>query len=133
MMNRFLYITGILLIISTLATGQAVSYKVGEKVTYSIQYGFISAGTGTLELKSDTFNGREVWHSILAARTTGMAEALFKVIDIYESYIDPAPNYLSSQSEIYTKAGTGNTILFCSIIRQGPIPVFLQAILQGNI
>ncbi len=88
-MNRFFYITGILLIISTLATGQAVSYKVGEKVTYSIQYGFITAGTGTLELKSDSFNGREVWHSILAARTIGMAEALFKVLDIYESYIDP--------------------------------------------
>ena len=89
-MQRILYITVILLIISTLATGQAVSYKVGEKVTYSIQYGPITAGIGTLELKSDSFNGREVWHSILAARTTGMAEALFKVIDIYESFIDPA-------------------------------------------
>ena len=89
-MKRIYYITGILLIISTLAPGQAVSYKVGEKVTYSIQYGIITAGNGTLELKSDSFNGREVWHSILAARTTGIAEALFRVIDIYESFIDPA-------------------------------------------
>ena len=89
-MKRIFYIAGILLILSTLAPGQAVSYKVGEKVTYSIQYGFITAGSGTLELKRDSFNGREVWHSILAARTTGMAEALFRVIDIYESFIDPA-------------------------------------------
>jgi len=87
-MKRFLYITGISLIISIKLYGQAVSYKVGEKVTYIIQYGFITAGSGTLELKSDTLKGKEVWHSKLSARTTGMAEALFKLVDIYESYID---------------------------------------------
>jgi len=89
-MKSFLYIVFILSIIPTIAKGQVSSYQVGEKVTYSIQYGFITAGSGTLELKSDTFNGREVWHSELAARTTGVAEALFKVLDIYESYIDPS-------------------------------------------
>jgi Protein of unknown function (DUF3108) len=71
------------------AVAQDSAYKTGEKVTYSIQYGFIPAGTGTLELTTDTINGKEVLHSKLAARTTGMAEALFKVLDIYESYIDP--------------------------------------------
>jgi hypothetical protein len=89
-MKRLFCITGILILISTFTEGQVSSYKAGEKVTYTIQYGFITAGTGTLELKSDTFNGREVLHSKLSARTTGMAEALFKVLDIYESYIDPA-------------------------------------------
>ena len=88
-MNRFVCIAVIILIISTCSSGQVSSYKVGEKVTYSIQYGFIPAGTGTLELKSDTINGKVVWHSKLAARTTGVAEALFKVLDIYESYVDP--------------------------------------------
>ncbi len=71
------------------AEGQDSAYKTGEKVTYSIQYGFINAGNGTLELSTDTINGKKVLHSKLAARTTGMAEALFKVLDIYESYIDP--------------------------------------------
>jgi len=89
LMKRFLYITGISLIFSIRLYGQAVSYKVGEKVTYIIQYGFITAGSGTLELKSDTIEGKEVWHSKLSARTTGMAEALFKLVDIYESFIDP--------------------------------------------
>jgi hypothetical protein len=88
-MKRFYCIIAALIIFSSFAKGQAVSYKVGEKVTYTIQYGFITAGSGTLELKSDTFNGKEVWHSKLAARTTGMAEAIFKVLDIYESFIDP--------------------------------------------
>jgi hypothetical protein len=89
-MKRFICLTGVILLMSSFVKGQAVSYKVGEKVTYSIQYGFINAGTGTLELTSDSFNGREVWHSKLMARTTGMAEALFKVLDIYESFIDSA-------------------------------------------
>jgi len=88
-MKRIFCITVIVFIVSAFAKGQAVSYKVGEKVTYTIQYGFITAGSGTLELKSDSFNGKEVWHSKLSARTTGMAEALFKVLDIYESFIDP--------------------------------------------
>ena len=88
-MKRFFLITGILIFITTFTEGQVSSYKAGEKVTYTIQYGFITAGSGILELQSDTFNGREVWHSKLSARTTGVAEALFKVLDIYESYIDP--------------------------------------------
>jgi hypothetical protein len=89
-MRRIFYITGIALIISTSAKGQAVSYKVGEKVTYTIQYGIITAGYATLDLTGETLNGKEVWHSKLMAKTTGMAEALFKVLDIYESYVDPA-------------------------------------------
>jgi hypothetical protein len=88
-MKRLFYTVCIVILISTFAEGQVSSYKVGEKITYTIQYGFIPAGIGTLELNSDTFNGREVWHSKLSARTTGVAEALFKVLDIYESYIDP--------------------------------------------
>lgn len=76
------------MIISPFLQAQVVSYKPGEKVTYSIQYGIITAGNATLNLDSDILNGKEVWHSKLTARTTGMAEALFKVLDIYESYID---------------------------------------------
>jgi hypothetical protein len=89
-MRRIFYITGIILIISTSVKGQEISYKVGEKVTYTIQYGIITAGNATLDLNSETLNGKEIWHSKLMARTTGMAEALFKVLDIYESYVDPA-------------------------------------------
>jgi hypothetical protein len=88
-MKKILCITGFVLMVSCNVMSQTVSYKAGEKVIYAIQYGFITAGTATLELKSDTFNGNEVLHSKLSARTTGMAEALFKVLDIYESYMDP--------------------------------------------
>ena len=88
-MKRFFCITGIVLLVSTYTIGQTPSYKVGEKVTYNIQYGIITAGTAILDLSSDTLNGKEVFHSKLSSRTTGLADALFRVLDIYESFIDP--------------------------------------------
>ena len=71
------------------AAGQYRSYQPGEKVYYTIQYGFVTSGIGTLEIKPDTLNGSDVWHAKFFARTTGLADALFKVVDIYEVYIDP--------------------------------------------
>ena len=80
----------IITLISFPGLSQIVSYKVGEKVTYSVQYGFITGGSGNLELTSDTLNGKVVWHSRIEGKTTGLADAIYKVLDIYESYIDPA-------------------------------------------
>lgn len=88
-MNRILYIIILDLIISSAGWGQTICYKPGEKVNYSIQYGFITGGRASLELQSENYNGKEVWHSKISARTTGVADAIYKVLDIYESFIDP--------------------------------------------
>lgn len=88
-MNRISSILCFLLLLPSLTRGQIVSYQVGEKVDYIVHYGVINGGIATLELRKDTFNGKEVWHSALVAKTTGMADAVFKVHDIYESFIDP--------------------------------------------
>jgi hypothetical protein len=69
--------------------GQSMSYQPGEKVHYIIHYGLITGGVATLEIRRDTLMGKEVWHSAMEARTTGMADALFKVKDIYECYMNP--------------------------------------------
>ncbi|MCX6325752.1 MAG: DUF3108 domain-containing protein [Bacteroidia bacterium] len=89
-MKKIYYITIVAIIISSSGSGQAVSYKVGEKVIYTVHYGIITGGTASLELNSEMLNGKEVWHSTMLAKTTGMADAIFKVLDIYESFIDPA-------------------------------------------
>lgn len=70
--------------------GHITAYQPGEKINYSIHYGIVTGGVAYLELKQDTFSGREAWHSVLEARTTGVADALFKVRDKYESFINPA-------------------------------------------
>lgn len=89
MRNRILYIALFTIFFPSLVSGQQVSYKVGEKIDYSIQYGFINGGTASLELTDEILNGKKVWHSKLVARTTGLADAVHKVLDVYESYMDP--------------------------------------------
>jgi hypothetical protein len=89
-MKRIIYITSLLITISSAGWSQIVSYTAGEKITYTVQYGLITGGTASLELISETLDGKEVWHSILLAKTTGIADAFFKVLDIYESFIDPS-------------------------------------------
>jgi hypothetical protein len=76
------------MIFSFYLQGQASSYKSGETIAYTINYGFIQAGAAKLELTKEALNGKDVLHSRLSARTTGMAEAIFKLVDIYESFID---------------------------------------------
>jgi hypothetical protein len=79
----------LLLLSSFFSIGQESSYLPGEKVDYAIHYGVVQGGIASLELKTDTFKGKEVWHSVFIGKTTGMADAIFRVKDIYESYIEP--------------------------------------------
>jgi hypothetical protein len=89
-MNRILNIALFSLLISSVSQGQTVSYKTGEKINYTIHYGVITGGVASLELNSEILEGKEIWHSKLIARTTGVADAVYRVLDVYESYIDPA-------------------------------------------
>jgi len=89
-MKRILFFSTLSIIISSSGWGQAVSYKVGEKLYYTVQYGFITGGSASLELTPESLFGNEVWHSKFLVKTTGLADAVFKVLDIYESFIDPA-------------------------------------------
>ena len=73
-----------------LGISQPTVYKPGESIRYVMNYGIITAGEATLELKEAKYDGKTVWHSKLTGKTVGMADALFKVLDIYESYMDPA-------------------------------------------
>lgn len=82
-------ITIFILLIPILSFGQESAYKPGEKLEYTIHYGIVQGGLALLEMKSDTFDGKEVWHTVLTGKTTGMADAIFRVKDIYESYIEP--------------------------------------------
>jgi len=88
-MKRLLIIFSFLLLFTKHGNGQISSYQAGEKVEYSIHYGFIQGGVASLELKKDTLNGKEVLRSVFIGRTTGLADVFFRVLDIYESFMDP--------------------------------------------
>jgi len=64
-------------------------YQSGEKISYDIHYGIINGGIATLEINNAILDGKEVLHSYFLAKTTGVADVLYKVKDIYQSYINP--------------------------------------------
>jgi hypothetical protein len=88
-MKKLILITAFLFPGLVLTTGQTAPYKAGEKISYIVHYGPINGGIASLELRKDTLAGREVLHSYFIAQTTGLADALFRVKDIYECYINP--------------------------------------------
>ena len=69
--------------------GQHRAYVPGERIEYTIHYGLITGGEAILELNTDTLAGEKTLHSRLTGRTLGIVDALFKVLDIYESHMDP--------------------------------------------
>lgn len=89
-MKKLAVITSFWIFILSPGGGQVSSYNPGEKIDYLVHYGFIQGGLASLEIKHVTLNGKALWHSVFTARTTGLADVIFKVLDIYESYIDPA-------------------------------------------
>lgn len=65
-------------------------FKPGEKLNFRIHYGFVNAGTASMEvLKHDRkINGKEVYHLQGIGKTEGAFDWFFKVRDYYDSYVD---------------------------------------------
>ncbi|WP_294670418.1 DUF3108 domain-containing protein [uncultured Fluviicola sp.] len=67
------------------------SFQTGEKLRYRITYGFIDAGEAVLEVKETSKKGnrtRDLYHIKGTGKTLGGFNAVYKVNDVYESYID---------------------------------------------
>ncbi len=64
------------------------AFDVGERFVFKINYGFLSAGNATLEVKEATLNNKTTFHVVGKGYTTGVSRFFFKVNDTYESYID---------------------------------------------
>jgi hypothetical protein len=66
-----------------------VPYNPGEKFTFSVEYGFISAGTATLSVVGiDTLQGVPCYHFQSRAQTNPTFSPIFKVDDKVNSYAD---------------------------------------------
>jgi hypothetical protein len=75
--------------IESLRNLEVKSFKVGEKLSYTVRYGFIEAGEATISVeKITTKANRPVFHTVGVGRSVGMAEWFFKTRDRYESFID---------------------------------------------
>jgi hypothetical protein len=76
------------MILAGIAILQAVAFMDGEKLTFSVKYGLISAAEATLEAKTASYNGTPVWSLSTKARTYPFFDKVFKVRDKVESWWD---------------------------------------------
>ena len=59
-----------------------------ENLVYQIRYGFIVGGYTTFSLSEELYAGKPVFHASAIGETSGIANTLFGVKDIYESWFD---------------------------------------------
>ena len=92
MYNRVILIL-LLLIAQIAASGQSHNrtpvYKPGEMLRYQIYYGPLTGGEVLMTLEPSEFGGREVLHAKGIGYTTGLADRVFRIYDVYQSFMDP--------------------------------------------
>ncbi|MDR6785759.1 hypothetical protein ABIE26_004772 [Pedobacter africanus] len=65
-------------------------FQAGEKLTYKLKYGFITAAEGTLQVQESDlkFDGKPTFRLQVDAQTSGTFDVFYKIRDHYDSYID---------------------------------------------
>ncbi len=76
------------LVIEGKAQHKAPIFQDGEYLKYEMSYGWITGGVASLTLKKTTYKGKPAFHVKAVGRTVGIANTVFNVKDIYESYFD---------------------------------------------
>ncbi|MDR0714312.1 MAG: DUF3108 domain-containing protein [Bacteroidales bacterium] len=71
--------------------GESV-FRSGEKLIFRIHYGFITGGEAIISAHETLLNDKMVFHAKVMGRTSGLADKIYRVIDVYESFFDPANN-----------------------------------------
>jgi hypothetical protein len=65
------------------------SFRTGEELEYQISYGFIKGGRASLKVSEKEINNVTYQHLVLKGKTTGITDHIYRVEDVYESFIYP--------------------------------------------
>jgi len=87
----------------------------GETLNFRIKYGFIQAGTASLQVSEVADrNGKTNWRLLALAQSTGFFDSMYKVRNSIESLWDPREHYSHHYSEdrVEGRHTTQNTITF---------------------
>jgi hypothetical protein len=64
-------------------------FKVGEKLTFDVKYGFVTAGIATMAIpRTNKISGRDVYNITFDVNTVPSFDWIYKVRDHYETYLD---------------------------------------------
>jgi len=65
------------------------AFTVGEKLTFNINYGFVTAGVAIMQIPEfQKISGRETYHIDFKVNTTSAFDLFYKVRDRYSTYLD---------------------------------------------
>jgi hypothetical protein len=65
------------------------AFKEGEKLTFDVNYGFVTAGIAVMEItRIKRISGRKAYNVVFTVNTVPSFDWIFKVRDRYETYID---------------------------------------------
>ncbi|BDQ04102.1 DUF3108 domain-containing protein [Ignavibacterium sp.] len=65
------------------------AFKEGEKLTFDVKYGFVTAGIATMQIpKIKRISGRDAYHVTFEVNSVPSFDLFYKVRDRYETYID---------------------------------------------
>ncbi len=64
------------------------AYKSGEQLKYLVHFGFIDGGVASLTVEELQVGGKTIHHAKAIGKSLGVTDKLFKVRDVYESFID---------------------------------------------
>lgn len=66
---------------------QTVSAK-KENIRFNLKFGFIKGGEAEMIITDTVFNGKPAIHYFVKGKTTGLANKLYEVNDVYETTVD---------------------------------------------
>ena len=92
--KSLLILTYLILSISIVGFSQNKTkpYISGERLVYIAHFGWLNAGAATFTLNDSLFEGKKLFHAKAYAYTIGLADKLFEVRDVYESFFFPENN-----------------------------------------
>jgi len=65
------------------------AFKVGEKLTFDVKYGFVTAGIASFHIpRIRKISGREAYHVTFEVNTVPSFDWIYKVRDRYETFVD---------------------------------------------
>jgi len=65
-----------------------IPFAAGETLTYQVRYGFLVGGTSTFSLTEESYHKKTIFHAKAVGESTGFANAIYGVKDVYESWFD---------------------------------------------
>ncbi|WP_321997598.1 DUF3108 domain-containing protein [Draconibacterium orientale] len=81
-MNKLFSILIVFFLATQIASAEDVS------VTFNLKFSFVKGGEAEMTISDTVFNGQPAIHYHVMGKTTGLANKLYGVYDIYETYVD---------------------------------------------